>query len=130
MPKPGPRPKSPDEKTVTGNPGNRPFIAGSITPQGPIVRPKISDERIGEIWDEYAPVVQKLGTLVHGREHQFLAYCRFCQRIESDKNFTASDMNQMTRLASIFGLDGDPRMIPQPNEKREEQKDDAENFFN
>lgn len=103
-------PKPTALRVLQGNPGKRPLPADEPKPEGPAVRPKFLKGRSRKIWDEFAPIVEKMGLLTSADAMPFARWCVLQAEFEKDADrFPASKMARMDSLEARFGLDPSSR---------------------
>ena len=96
-------------KQATGNPGNRPPPpAANLPDTGAAEMPDYLKKRprAVELWDEYAPALQALGTLKKESQGLFGQWCWLMQSFEEGPDaMVASKISNMRALASMLGMD-------------------------
>ena len=102
---PGRYPKPRSLKLLEGNPGKRP-IQDEPVPEGRAEKPGWLDEVASGIWDQYAPIVEKMGLLSSADAQMFATWCELAAEFQSLKaRMSASHIAQLDKLAGKFGLD-------------------------
>jgi phage terminase small subunit len=125
-----PRPKPPSVKAVTGNPGRRPIETVELPDTGRAERPAFlrRNRRAVELWDEYGPTLEILGTLRKESAHVFAAWCALTAEFEkSPRKFTAAKLTQFRMLSSMLGMD--PSAQGKFGKRKDGNQDPAEDFF-
>jgi phage terminase small subunit len=98
-------------------------------PAGPVIRPGHLKYREVELWDEYAPMLEAMGTLTPVDVPLFATWCQLAAKQESSgADMPASLIAQMRLLAAELGIGASARAkIGQP--RKPEDRDPAEEFF-
>lgn len=100
------RPQKPTVlKVLEGNPGKRPLPKAEPKIVGEVERPKWLRGRSVEVWDQYAPILQRIGLLTIGDVDDFARWC--CLTAEHRKNppkFSVSKHARLDALSGKFGL--------------------------
>lgn len=107
----GRKPKPLHLKVIAGNPGKRPLPEpGPTPPAGKIERPTYLQGRAIELWDEYRPALEAMGTLTVVDVPNFAMWCSIVAAFEEDPRGTkAAVMAQARLLASSLGMDAGSR---------------------
>ena len=128
---PGRKAKPVAVKRATGNPGRRPIPEVHLPATGPGTKPPFLErrKRASQLWDEYAPALQVLGTLKAESAHLFATWCWLTSSFEKRPDaMTASKIANMRALASMLGMDPSSQAkFARPKQNGDE--DPAEEFF-
>jgi phage terminase small subunit len=127
---PGRKPKPTHLKLVQGNPGKRPLNKSEPVPSCGCLKPKFLKGRAANIWDEYAPELERIGVLTAVDGHMFATWCLLAEEVERDAaRMSASRISQMRALASSFGLDASSRSRLSVRVDGKAKDDPAERYF-
>jgi len=97
-------------KVLQGNPGKGPLPKNEPKPTGRAVKPEWLAPDAAAVWDQYAPIVEKMGLLTDADAETFARWCQLSaefRRLQS--KFPAAKMTRMDNLESRFGLDPSSR---------------------
>jgi phage terminase small subunit len=72
-------------------------------PAGEIVKPAFLKKRPSELWDEYAPLLQKMGTLTVVDPHVLAEWCQLTAKMERNR-VSASERAQRRMLGAELGI--------------------------
>lgn len=116
---------------VTGNPGRRPLPENEPTPPpGEIVKPAFLKYREAELWDEWRPILEAMGTLTVADVPPFARWCvKMAQFEEEKRTMNAAELAQMRMLEADLGMAASAR-AKLGTTKSKKQKDPTEAFFN
>lgn len=99
-------------------------------PEGPIVRPEHVKYRAAELWDQYAPALEAMGTLTVVDVPNFAIWCRLQAKFEEvGVEMSASHLAQLRMIAAGFGMDAAARAKLGAGGGKG-QEDPADEFFN
>ena len=104
----GRKPKPASVKRAMGNPGRRPITDMRVPETGGAVKPEFLSRRAraSDLWDEYAPALDILGTLKAESAHLFAMWCWLTSSFEEQPDATtASKISNLRALASMLGMD-------------------------
>lgn len=101
-----------------------------IPPAGEVVRPAYLKYRAAELWDEYAPKLEDMGTLTVVDVPNFGAWCVLMAKFEDHYGtMNASEVAQMRMLAASLGMDASARAKLGTSGKKPKSQDPADEFF-
>lgn len=72
-------------------------------PAGEIVKPAFLKKRASELWDEYAPLLEKMGTLTCVDPHVLAEWCQLTAKMERNR-VSASERAQRRMLGAELGI--------------------------
>jgi phage terminase small subunit len=100
-------------------------------PEGEVVRPKFLKGRARKLWDQYAPALEKMGTLTVVDTPNFATWCVLMAAFEKDgADMKASQIAQLRMLGDALGMSASGRAkIGGSNGKSKKKADPAERFF-
>jgi phage terminase small subunit len=127
----GRKPKPTKAKALAGNPGKRKLNEHEPASNGALEKPVFLKGRAGELWDEYAPELKRLGLLTRLDAHSFSMWCILTAKIEKEgANVSAALISRWMALGSCFGLDPSTRSrIDLHKGRDDEEKDELESFL-
>lgn len=96
-------------------------------PVGEIVRPVFLKYREAELWDEWRPVLEAMGTLTVADVPPFARWCvKYAQFEDEKRTMNASELAQMRMLETDLGIGATARAKLATKGKR---ADPADEFF-
>lgn len=106
----GPPPKPTKLKQLAGNPGRRPLNAHEPQPSGTAQRPDWLPLGARLVWDQYAPLLTRVGLLTAADADTFGRWCSLASEFRSaPADMPASKIARMDALEQRFGLDPSSR---------------------
>ncbi|MGH9419660.1 MAG: hypothetical protein ACRD3J_06790 [Thermoanaerobaculia bacterium] len=72
-------------------------------PAGDILKPTFLKKRASELWDEYAPLLEKMGTLTVVDPHVLAEWCQLTAKMERNR-VLASERAQRRMLGAELGI--------------------------
>jgi phage terminase small subunit len=72
-------------------------------PAGEIVKPAFLKKRASDLWDEYAPLLEKMGTLTVVDPHVLAEWCQLTAKMERNR-VSASERAQRRMIGAELGI--------------------------
>lgn len=124
----GPKPKPTALKKLAGNPGKRALPKDEPVFTGLAVRPNWLTVAARRVWEDLAPVSEKVGLLTDGDAEAFGMLCTLASEFRANAaEMSANRISRLDALMQRFGMD--PGSRTRISVKKVDKTDDEKRFF-